>query len=193
MSALDGRFSLVSANAAPIICKRAAGWNGRSTAPWGMALAVTEWPGSRALRCFACTVPGSRVLGRIGRCARGTPVLRAIRTSVIIIRSREPAMTDLTPLQRQSRNVLHVWQVLRVSRRLHLTPHLMPHSIPVHAQTPQPPDPPFNPDPPPPPSPQEPPDTIPDPTREPPSPPSQPIGDPPPGPNETPHVSHKLH
>ena len=95
-------------------------------------------------------------------------------------------MTDLTPLQRQSRNVLHVWEVLRVSRRLHLMPHLMP----VHAQTPQPPDPPFNP---PPPSPEEPPDTIPDPTREPPSPPSQPIGDPPPGPNETPHVSHKLH
>jgi hypothetical protein len=94
-------------------------------------------------------------------------------------------MTDLAPLQRQPRNVLHIWQVLRVSR----SPHLMP----VYAQTPQPPDPPFHSDPPPPPSPQEPPDTIPDPTREPPSPPSQPIGDPPPGPNETPHVSDRLH
>jgi len=94
-------------------------------------------------------------------------------------------MTDPASLQRQPRNVLHVWQVLRVSR----SPHLMP----VHVQTPQPPDPPFNPDIPPPPSPQEPPDSIPDPTREPPSPPSQPIGDPPPGPNETPHVSDTLH
>ena len=93
-------------------------------------------------------------------------------------------MTDLASLQRQSRNVLHVWQALRVSR----SPHLMP----VQAQTPKPPDPPFNPDTPPP-APQEPPDTIPDPTREPPSPPSQPIGDPPPGPNETPHVSDTLH
>ncbi|MFT4432296.1 hypothetical protein [Caballeronia sp. 15715] len=105
-------------------------------------------------------------------------------------RSREPAMTDLASLQRQSRNLLHVWQVLRVSR----TPGLMPaDSMPIQAQTPQPPDPPFNPDTPKPPSPQEPPDTIPDPTREPPSPPSQPIGDPPPGPNETPHVSGTLH
>ncbi|MDB5833947.1 MAG: hypothetical protein JWR14_3777 [Caballeronia sp.] len=109
-------------------------------------------------------------------------------------------MTDLASLQRQSRNLLHVWQVLRVSRAPHLTPaHLMSTPsmtaplIPIQAQTPQPPDPPFNPDTPPPPSPQEPPDTIPDPTREPPSPPSQPIGDPPPGPNETPHVSGTLH
>jgi hypothetical protein len=99
-------------------------------------------------------------------------------------------MTDLASLQRQSRNLLHVWQALRVSR----APHLMPADlIPLEAETPQPPDPPFNPDAPPPPSPQEPPDTIPDPTREPPSPPSQPIGDPPPGPNETPHVSGTLH
>jgi hypothetical protein len=101
--------------------------------------------------------------------------------SVNIIRSREPAMTDLATLQSQSRNVLHVPYILRP-----------PHLIPVRAQTPQPPDPPFNPDTPPSPSPQEP-DTIPDPTREPPSPPSQPIGDPPPGPNETPHVSGMLH